>query len=204
MNIFVLDRLPECAAQAHADTHVVKMPIETAQLLSTAWHVLHNAWHLAEDDKEALSGLRSVATPAGNPRQPPLPIDADGPLRAGDLPARIWLLGGQRIYAKTHEHHPCATWVRASRANYIWAWRLGMALCAEYTYRYAKEHATLRVLRTLELAPPACAGGNLTPFEPCMPAAYQDRDVVAAYRNCYRHEKAELLKYTKRAPPDWL
>jgi len=36
MNIFVLDKDPEIAAQMHCDKHVVKMILETAQLLSTA------------------------------------------------------------------------------------------------------------------------------------------------------------------------
>lgn len=36
MNIFVLDTDPEVAASLHCDKHVVKMILETAQLLSTA------------------------------------------------------------------------------------------------------------------------------------------------------------------------
>jgi hypothetical protein len=36
MNIFYLDRDPIAAAQQHCDKHVVKMVLETAQLLSTA------------------------------------------------------------------------------------------------------------------------------------------------------------------------
>ena len=45
MNIFYRDNDPMIAAQAHCDKHVVKMILETAQLLSTAHHVLseHNA-----------------------------------------------------------------------------------------------------------------------------------------------------------------
>jgi hypothetical protein len=35
MNIFVLDRDPVLAAQYHCDKHVVKMVLETAQILST-------------------------------------------------------------------------------------------------------------------------------------------------------------------------
>ena len=42
MNIFVLDRDPRLAARAHCDTHVVKMAVETAQMLSTAHHVLES------------------------------------------------------------------------------------------------------------------------------------------------------------------
>ena len=40
MNLFYLDVSPTVAAQMHCDKHVVKMIIETAQLLSTAHHVL--------------------------------------------------------------------------------------------------------------------------------------------------------------------
>ncbi len=40
MNIFYLDRNPILAADAQCDRHVVKMILETAQLLSTAHHEL--------------------------------------------------------------------------------------------------------------------------------------------------------------------
>lgn len=40
MNIFALDADLRKAAQAHVDKHVVKMILETAQLLSTAHHIL--------------------------------------------------------------------------------------------------------------------------------------------------------------------
>jgi len=39
MNIFVLDREPERAAACHCDKHVVKMVLESAQLLATAHHL---------------------------------------------------------------------------------------------------------------------------------------------------------------------
>lgn len=40
MNIFVLHRHPRLAAKRHCDKHVVKMILETAQLLYSAHHVL--------------------------------------------------------------------------------------------------------------------------------------------------------------------
>ena len=40
MNIFYLDHDPHIAAKWHGDKHVSKMTIETAQMLSTAHHVL--------------------------------------------------------------------------------------------------------------------------------------------------------------------
>ena len=38
MNIFFLDRDPTLAAQSHSDQHVVKMVLETAQILCAALH----------------------------------------------------------------------------------------------------------------------------------------------------------------------
>lgn len=40
MNIFYLDRNPKIAAEMHCDKHVVKMILESAQMLSTAHRVL--------------------------------------------------------------------------------------------------------------------------------------------------------------------
>lgn len=40
MNIFFLDYQPDIAAKYHVDKHVVKMILETSQLLSTAHHIL--------------------------------------------------------------------------------------------------------------------------------------------------------------------
>ena len=44
MNIFVLDADPARAAVAHCDRHVVKMIVETAQMLSTAHHVIDGGY----------------------------------------------------------------------------------------------------------------------------------------------------------------
>ena len=40
MNLFILDEDPVACARAHCDKHVVKMILETAQLLCTAHHAL--------------------------------------------------------------------------------------------------------------------------------------------------------------------
>ena len=38
MNIFVLDECPIQSAQMQCDKHIVKMPLETAQMLCSIWH----------------------------------------------------------------------------------------------------------------------------------------------------------------------
>jgi len=53
MNVFFLDRDPQIAAQFHNDKHVVKMILESAQLLSTAHRVLDG------DSKGVLSDARN-------------------------------------------------------------------------------------------------------------------------------------------------
>lgn len=201
MNVFVLDADPVRAAQAHCDVHVVKMILETAQLLSTAWHETHNATYVGSDSPHASELLRYVSRPALNPKAPPPPVAADGPLPASHPERGVWLLAGQRIYSRTHTNHPCAVWARASRPNYSWLWQLGMALLSEYTYRYGKVHATTDVLRALELLPrlPATA----TPHPQAMPEEYRGKDPVRAYRRYYAGAKADLLKYTRRAAPEW-
>ena len=42
MNIFILHHIPIMAAKAHSDKHVVKMVLETAQILATVHHIHGN------------------------------------------------------------------------------------------------------------------------------------------------------------------
>ena len=49
MNIFVLDKNPHTAAYYHCDKHVVKMPLETAQMCSTALHYMANDLGITTD-----------------------------------------------------------------------------------------------------------------------------------------------------------
>jgi hypothetical protein len=51
MNVFFLDRDPMVAAQAHCDKHVVKMILESAQLLSTAHRVLDGTDGVLPDER---------------------------------------------------------------------------------------------------------------------------------------------------------
>mgnify|MGYP003328015886 CR=1 FL=1 len=55
MNIFYLDRDPKIAAQMMCDKHVVKMILESAQMLSTAHRVLDG------DDRANETGLYKMA-----------------------------------------------------------------------------------------------------------------------------------------------
>lgn len=54
MNIFYLDSNPTLCAQSHVDRHVLKMTVETAQLLSTAHRVLDGVDLKFTDEREQI------------------------------------------------------------------------------------------------------------------------------------------------------
>jgi hypothetical protein len=58
MNIFFLSFVPERAARAHCDRHVVKMILESTQLLWTAQHILRGATMDLTDVPTTKSGER--------------------------------------------------------------------------------------------------------------------------------------------------
>lgn len=156
MNIFVLDENPTLCAQAHCDKHVVKMILETTQILCTNLHELG--------------------------------------------------MGDHAPYRATHKNHPCTVWARQSRDNWQWTWQLGVELYAEYKYRfYNRTHKSGEVLLALP-TPTAMAYQcpDMTLRPQAMPDQYKQADAVLAYRDYYRHEKSDMLTYTKRAAPEWI
>lgn len=173
MNIFFLHSDPKRAAQSHCDSHVVKMNVETLQLISTAIWVTDTS--LAEN---------------------------------------LHLQG--KIYRPTHENHPCALWLRRSRANAKWAVALGLALGDEFTYRFGtthKSHSVLRALKSdkgfmkwLTSLPDRLMTVPALSVDPtCFRNLAEPLDsVVASYRQYYIVKKISLLTYTKREPPEWL
>jgi hypothetical protein len=163
----------EEAARAHVNRHVLKMVVETYQLLSAAHWMID-------------------------------------PAAAAQLPAGV-------LCKLTQYNHPCAVWVRAHPNNYQWLASLGLALCAEYTRRFATvrrpapKHACLNALVFLHQHPPQFPAHADAPLnehgltEPvqCMPEQYRvPGDAVAAYRNYYQStEKADLRWWRPSGAP---
>jgi hypothetical protein len=154
MNIFFLDRDPVAAAPMHTDKHVVKMVLETAQILSTVQH-----------------------------RYAP----------AGTVP---W------CYKPSHENHPSVRWAGDSVAHYRWTVQLGLALTAEYTYRYGRRHACTDLLEKLAVNFPLGMpdAGWVDPPQ-CMPDEYKDTDAVSAYRRYYLGAKVASATWKHRPIP---
>lgn len=151
MNIFFLDREPNLIAQYHCDKHIVKMVLETAQLLC---------------------GVH-------------------------------WASGGEAPYRLSHKNHPCAIWARQSKANYKYLCDIGLALCAEYTYRYNKKHKSEDVIMWCTLNIPSLPDTDITDLPVAMPDEYKDCSVITSYRNYYNNAKAHFAKWTKRDIPFW-
>jgi hypothetical protein len=151
----VLDKDPKLSAKYLGDIHVVKMTLESTQLLCSAFY--------------SNSNLTNIP------------------------------------YKLTHKNHPCAIWVRESKANFEWLLSHLEGLLAEYTLRYNKIHKTQKVIELLSKNLPSLPSYNITCFAQAMPEQYRnENDPVTAYRNYYINEKKHFAKYTKRGVPTWL
>ena len=132
MNIFILDENPVKAAEYHCNKHVVKMILESAQMLST----VH--WHYLWDDIKKKNHPKIFKRQRDKFKY----IKAHAPVHA------------QPPYKMTHTHHPCTIWSAMSYGNYMWHVELAQALLNEYTKRYKKTHKTTPVIQWLTDHPP--------------------------------------------------
>lgn len=177
MNIFILDEDPAVAAKMHCNKHVVKMVLETAQILSTA------VWECAFIKDPGM-------------RKEPY-ISRRDKFIAKEMPF---------IYKPTHENHPCVKWAGGNSIRFNWLKKLGLALCEEYTYRYDKIHKSEQLIKKIFYpAFDACfVDPPLKPFVLAMPDEYKTECAVQSYRNYYIGAKGKLLIYTRRSPPIWI
>jgi len=176
LNIFYLHEDPRQCAEWMVDKHVVKMILETAQLLSTAHRVL--------------DGTMSIDTSSGRKKKVyALPDERNGIL-----------------YAATHINHPSAVWSRQSVENYNWLVDHLFALSDEYTYRYGKYHMTMDKMGLMIQSPPLnLVEWDMTPMPSCMDPQYIiSDDPIVNYRNYYRYGKSSMHKWKKREVPAWI
>ena len=185
MNIFYIDHDPAQAAEWMVDKHVVKMILESAQLLSTAHRVL--------DGKQRVT-QRLVPGTLEHPKY---------------RKHNSWILDDARegiIYSATHINHPSAVWCRTSIQNYDWLVDHMFALMGEYTHRYGKTHKCYGDISYMLQSPPFnLKEYDMTPMPSCMADEYIiSDDPLTNYRNYYRIGKLNLHKWTNRQPPEWI
>lgn len=111
--------------------------------------------------------------------------------------AHYVVTGNQVGYKPTHKNHPCAIWVRASAANYRWAYIFFCALHTEYEYRTGNVQKSARHKKALRRVPPLPAIG-LTPFAQAVDAEHRHPNTHIAYRN---HIRAKIIEWPSRDRP---
>ena len=112
MNLFWLDEDPFKSIEYHCDKHIVKMPTEYKQMLSTAHRVLDGEMFY---DKTARGHK----------------------IKRWKLADRKM---NKHLYLAGHVNHPTNIWLRMCRENYMLMFTYYQLICKEYTYRYGKEH----------------------------------------------------------------
>lgn len=188
MNIFYLSHDVNECAMWHVDKHVVKMILETCQLLSTAHRLVDGT---PEIEKRYVAG--SLPARWRHIKRWSLPIDERFPVDRNDM-----------VYQATHMNHPSAVWCRANEANYNWLFDLLQALMREYTYRYEKEHVCKKLIPYLKLPPAKIAKSAFYAPTPAMPDEYKVKgNSLESYHNYYRGAKARMASWKKRAVPLW-
>ena len=181
MNIFILDEDPAEAARQQCDKHVVKMIVESAQMLSTAHRMLDGY----KDKRLSKSGKRMVnywVHPNKNLEN--------------------------TLYKAVHHNHPCTVWTMESSANYNWHYQHFIALCTEYQHRYNKIHSTQNLLEELLLNKPNnIPSKDLTPFALAMkhePQCIHEGQAVRSYRLYYQTKLARMpMVWSYRPTPEW-
>jgi hypothetical protein len=160
------------------DKHVIKMCVESAQLLSTAHRIIDGVEYVGQSQ----SGRKA--------KRWRLSGNADA-----------------IMYSATHINHPSAVWVRQSVANYDWLYSHLIALSSEYTYRYGRTHLTIDKLGDiLKDAPENIEQSKImTKMPSCMDKQYiVSSDPIINYRNYYNYGKTDLLRWSNRPPPQWI
>jgi len=187
MNTFILSLDPKEAARFHCNKHVVKMILESAQMLCAAhWlHLLKSEGKTLKDFKRIRDAQQWAYENTPKELHPP------------------WKM--------SHLRHPCTIWTAENVSNYSWQLSLCQSLLEEYSKRYGKTHKTTAEAKWLAKNYPLnISDSYLTGFPVCMKDEYKVFksqgivDVVASYKNYYIKDKVRFAKWEPRATtPEW-
>jgi len=178
MNIFAVDQNPKTAAIQLCDQHVVKMPIESAQMLSTAHRVLDGYSKVTR----TTNGRKYTRWMLSDERE-------------------------SVLYKSTMRGHPCTQWVMKNLQNYLWLSSHALELCEEYTRRYDKRHGSQDVIEYLHHNYPKNLPNAPvhTDFAQAMPEDYKRQDSIEAYRQYYIGDKLRFARWkTSDKVPSWI
>ena len=179
MNVFYVDKHPVKAAEQMCDKHIVKMILESAQLLCTCHRVMDGTEYYGK---------------TANGRK----------IKRWKHPDRKM---NKHLYLAGHVNHPTNIWLRECRENYMLMFTYYKLICEEYTYRYGKEHGAKDYWWILREPPKNMPSlGKTTPVPQAMkefPQCKVDGDSVQAYRNFYVVAKRRFATWKERGAPLW-
>ena len=184
MNLFYLDENLDKCAEYHVDKHIVKMPLEAAQLLCTAiWVDSVLGFVPRALNKEETRELNSRKSEIKH-----LPLE-ERPLTP---------------YLPMMYNHPCTIWTRSSLDNFEWVHCYANALNDEYFYRYGKQHkSVVEVINRLP-EPKNMPRLGMTEFLLAMPDELKmEGNPIQSYRDYYHLDKATFASWKYRDKPDW-
>jgi hypothetical protein len=182
VNIFILDRDPKVAARMQCDKHIVKMILESAQMMSTAHRIIDGY----QERRPSKSGKTMVKY--------------------------WKLLDEREfhMYKAVHVGHPCTVWTMNNDNNYTWHFDHFVELCREYTHRYGRVHETDRKLRKHLSHLPKNIKKGFKYATTAFPLAMQHEPQcmmecpVKSYRAYYKTKAAQFnMVWTKRETPEW-
>lgn len=207
MNIFFLSFIPQLCAQMHCDLHVIKMIVESAQLLSTCYR-----WLNGQRPKLKAKKLREELE-----REDPVTYQDDTWIEKCEQEC------GMKPYRMSHMKHGSAIWLRQRQSNFIWLANLALELCREKRVRWPDNpaHSTepliiwfynnppkKELFKDLEImiSPPYLA---ISDFWNCKVIGESDpyKACIKSYHKYYKAKEQIGVVYYRKHPerkPDWL
>jgi len=176
MNIFYIDESPLESARMQCDKHVVKMILESAQMLCTAHRVCEGT---------------EVKVTSQNGRR----------IKSWEVSGE----DNDVLYKATHPYHPSTVWARTYADNYQWLYSHFASLCKEYTYRYGRTHLSETRLMTALAHCPLNVPAGRSRIALAMPSKFKEINVVKAYRKYYISKTETIdMRWTRRPRPEWI
>lgn len=186
MNIFYVDSDVRKISEYLCDKHIVKMPTESAQMLSTAHRVL--------------DGTPGIFTAPNGKKKKALLLHGE---QVEFTPDSKLVIQNAKCYKATHANHPANVWTRSNRANYNWHVLLLKTMLTEYEARYKRQGAVRKILDFLSTAPKNIGDGEWSEPPITMPDKFKTDSVIESYREFYRGDKRRFAKWKNGNVPFW-
>lgn len=191
MNIFILDRDPKTCASYYVDRHIVKIPLEINQMLCTNYLFLLGYTKSSQITDEIYEKL-------GNSHFKTFPKTVK---RLSNGTVKTY-----HFYKPVHFNHPCTKWLRESKENIEWVFKLNDELLKEHQRRYdPKSNKNKKVFEWLKNNYPLNDFPNIgmTDFALAVKHFPKYEDPVYTYREYYIKDKQDIAFWKNSKIPDW-